>query len=51
MIEEALLGKSQFMGRDGFRWWIGQVAPREAQSDQINEGDGWAYRYKVRIMG
>ena len=51
MLEESLLGKSQFMGRDGFRWWIGQVAPREDQKDQINEGAGWAYRYKVRIMG
>ena len=39
-IEESLLGNSQFLGRDGFRWWIGQVAPREAQKDQIDDGDG-----------
>ncbi len=48
-IEESLL-KSNFVGRDGFRWWIGQVAPEEAQGDQIN-GSGWGNRYKVRIMG
>ena len=51
MAEENLLGRSKFMGRDGFRWWIGQIAPRKAQADQINEGEGWAHRYKVRIMG
>ena len=50
-IEESLLGNSQFLGRDGFRWWIGQVAPREVQDDQLNEGKGWSNRYKVRIMG
>ncbi len=50
-IEESLLGNSQFLGRDGFRWWIGQVAPREAQKDQTDEGKGWSNRYKVRIMG
>ena len=50
-LEESLLGNSQFLGRDGFRWWIGQVAPREAQADQTDDGAGWSYRYKVRIMG
>ena len=50
-LEESLLGNSQFLGRDGFRWWIGQVAPREAQKDQTDEGKGWGSRYKVRIMG
>ena len=50
-IEESLLGNSQFLGRDGFRWWIGQVAPRKAQADQTDDGEGWSYRYKVRIMG
>jgi len=48
-IEESLL-KTNFIGRDGFRWWIGQVAPEDAQGDQIN-GSGWGNRYKVRIMG
>ena len=30
MIEESLI-KSNFLGRDGFIWWIGQIAPEEAQ--------------------
>ncbi len=50
-IEESLLGQSKFLGRDGFRWWIGQVAPRKAQGDQTDDGKGWSNRYKVRIMG
>ena len=49
MIEETLL-KSNFVGRDGFVWWIGQVAPEDSQDAQINMG-GWSSRYKVRIMG
>ena len=49
MIEESLL-KSNFVGRDGFNWWIGQVAPEKAQGKQIN-GAGWGNRRKVRIMG
>jgi hypothetical protein len=49
MIEASLL-KSNFLGRDGFRWWIGQIPPEEAHGDQINKG-GWGNRFKVRIMG
>ena len=49
MIEESLL-KTHFMGRDGFRWWIGQIAPQPAQGEQIN-GGGWGNRFKVRILG
>ena len=49
MIEESLL-KSNFVGRDGFIWWVGQVAPEKAQGDQVN-GAGWGNRRKVRIMG
>ena len=26
MIEESLF-KTNYLGRDGFRWWVGQVAP------------------------
>lgn len=48
-MQESLL-KSNFLGRDGFRWWIGQVAPIDSQGDQAN-GGGWGNRYKVRIMG
>ena len=29
MIENNLL-KTNFIGKDGFRWWIGQVAPEPA---------------------
>ena len=51
MIDESLL-KSNFLGRDGFRWWIGQIAPEEVQK-QLNKDakDGWGNRLKVRIMG
>lgn len=49
MIDESLL-KSNFLGRDGFRWWIGQVAPIESQGKQAN-GGGWGNRVKVRILG
>jgi len=49
MLEESLL-KTNFVGRDGFRWWIGQVAQDSAQGGQ-NDGGGWGNRFKVRIMG
>jgi hypothetical protein len=49
MLEESLL-KTNFIGRDGFRWWIGQVAPDGAQGAQ-NDGGGWGNRVKVRILG
>ena len=51
MIGESLV-QSNFIGRDGFKWWIGQVAPEDSQGDQLNEiGDAWGNRVKVRIMG
>jgi len=49
MIDESLI-KSHFVGRDGFRWWIGQIAPVESQEKQYNKS-GWGNRAKVRIMG
>jgi len=49
MIEESTL-KSNFIGRDGFRWWIGQIAQTASAPEQSN-GEGWAFRYKVRILG
>ena len=49
MIQESLL-KTNFLGRDGFRWWIGQIPPESAHGGQIN-GAGWGNRFKVRIMG
>ena len=48
-MEESLL-KSNFIGRDGFRWWIGQIAPIKAWKSNVI-GEGWGFRYKVRIMG
>lgn len=66
MIEESLL-KSNFLGRDGFIWWIGQVAPAAVWRNEKSKidsgenkrddkgkpkiGDSWAYRCKVRIVG
>jgi len=49
MLDQSLL-KSHFIGRDGFRWWVGQIAPIDAWKEQV-EGGGWSYRYKVRILG
>jgi hypothetical protein len=59
MIDESLF-KSNFLGKDGFVWWIGRVAKPEAWRDQVKkfksfEGDfaknQWNYRCKVRIVG
>jgi hypothetical protein len=54
MIDEALL-KSNFLGRDGFIWWVGQVAdPKHWRNEKtrIDEGkEAWGYRCKVRIIG
>ena len=32
----SLVLRSNFLGRDGFRWWWGQIAPEDAQADQLN---------------
>ena len=51
MIEESVL-KSNYIGKDGFNWWIGQVAHSKywkKAADYFN-GD-WNYRCKVRIIG
>ena len=47
MIDESLL-KSNFIGRDGFRWWIGQIPPAPYHRQGA---EGWGNRYRVRIMG
>ena len=44
MIQE-LLGQTNFIGRDGFYWWMGQV---ETEKGSQEKGDD---RYKVRIVG
>ena len=51
MIENNLL-KSNFLGRDGFRWWIGQIPPATGWSLNFKrDPDAWGNRVKVRIMG
>ena len=59
MLEQGFL-KSHFVGRDGFIWWIGQVAPEETWKNNFGEGKkvgdnaeikGFGERYRVRIMG
>jgi len=49
MLDQSLL-QSHFIGRDGFRWWIGQIPPLESMGKQV-EGGGWGNRFKVRIIG
>lgn len=60
MIEQGLF-KRHFVGRDGFQWWIGQVAPEDTWKENIpgvpvdnNEDEsykGFGERVRVRIMG
>ena len=55
MIDEAFI-KSNFIGKDGFIWWIGQIAPADSwRTDKSRvdtpKDEGWAYRCKVRIIG
>ena len=51
MIENNLL-KSNFLGRDGFRWWIGQIPPSRAWLlNYKKRPNAWGNRVKVRIMG
>ena len=58
MIDQGLF-KKYFVGRDGFYWWIGQIAEESSWVDNLsgtptetNEGTpGFGQRYKVRIMG
>ncbi len=49
MLDQSLL-QSNFIGRDGFRWWIGQIPPIESMGEQLT-GGGWGNRFKVRILG
>ena len=49
MLDQSLL-QSHFIGRDGFRWWIGQIPPLSCMGKQVS-GGGWGNRFKVRILG
>lgn len=55
MLEQGLL-KKQFVGRDGFFWWLGQVVDSAKWKDNspalpIADLPGMKRRVKVRIMG
>jgi len=55
MLEQGLL-KKNFVGRDGFFWWLGQVVDSKKWKDNspgLPAGDlpGMKRRVKVRIMG
>jgi len=58
MIEQGLF-KRHFVGRDGFIWWVGQIASEDQWVANIpgkrtattSDHKGFDYRYKVRIMG
>ena len=58
MIEQQL-ANINFVGKDGFVWWIGQI-PREQtwrtnipgrRTETTKDHNGFGYRYKVRILG
>jgi len=55
MIDQfAALGKTNFIGKDGFNWWIGQIAPPKSwRNINVNQSlDGYKHnRVKVRIIG
>jgi len=55
MIEQSFF-QSNFLGRDGFKWWIGQVADPESSgwsraATLVEKEDCQYYRVKVRILG
>ena len=58
MIDNELI-KKYFVGRDGFIWWIGQIAPENKWSPNVpgrrvastGEIKGFNDRFKVRILG
>jgi hypothetical protein len=58
MIEQELI-KRNFIGKDGFIWWIGQVASEEKWNPNIpgrrvevpDDIKGFGDRYRVRILG
>jgi|14BtaG_2_1085337.scaffolds.fasta_scaffold00925_5 hypothetical protein len=42
---------TSYFGLGTLRAFIGQVAPDDAQEEQLVKGEGWGNRCKVRIMG
>ena len=43
--------KTNFLGKDGFRWWIGQVPPAPNHKVNWNVNKNWGLKRRVRIMG
>ena len=41
---------TNFLGRDGFTWWVGQIAPYEVNKDQDGPA-GWGTRYRFVLWG
>tara|TARA_R100000234_G_scaffold49727_1_gene29784 strand:- start:1376 stop:4114 length:2739 start_codon:yes stop_codon:yes gene_type:complete len=58
MLENSLL-KTNYLGRDGYIWWIGQIVKQKNwisniepyPTENVKDFKGFDYRYKVRIMG
>ena len=55
MIDQfSALGKTNFLGKDGFNWWIGQIAPPKSwrNINAYSSRDQFKHnRVKVRIIG
>ena len=43
--------KTNFLGRDGFRWFIGQIPKNNKVFNANNAANNWGQRRRVRIMG
>ena len=51
MIDDTNNIKTNFLGKDGFRWWIGQVPPAPNHKVNWNVNKNWGLKRRVRIMG
>ena len=51
MMEDTSNIKTNFLGKDGFRWWIGQVPPAPNHKVNWNVNKNWGLKRRVRIMG
>ena len=58
-MDSSQLFNTHFVGRDGYNWWVGQIAPEETWKenqpgkpiDSNEDEKGFGERYRVRIMG
>ena len=41
----------EFLGKDGFQWFIAQVAPDKVWRDKNNQNFDNGFRAKIRILG